>query len=284
MAYKILKNKENVYVPNMGIEYPQDDPFFRMLKVEVEDSSKGKYQFDENYPYLDTSLKYKVNDILGFVVKWFLAAVWNRLHYGLKVEGKNNLQEYQQDLANGAICICNHVYIFDALCVYQAIRRFKRLWIPMYAKHFNGKLGWFMRYAGGIPIPENKAGFIKFNEAFDEFNRRKQWMLFFPESVRWNWYQPIRPFKKGAFSMAYKYNAPIIPTVITYRKRTFLYKLFGKSSLPCVTIHIGKPIFIDKTIPKNQEINRLRDLSHESMVKMAGIEINPWPSSMDDDN
>ena len=97
----------------------------------------------------------------------------------------------------------------------------------MYAKHFNGKLGWFMRYAGGIPIPENKAGFIKFNEAFDEFNRRKQWMLFFPESVRWNWYQPIRPFKKGAFSMAYKYNAPIIPTVITYRKRTFLYKLFG---------------------------------------------------------
>ncbi|MBQ6276252.1 MAG: 1-acyl-sn-glycerol-3-phosphate acyltransferase [Bacteroidales bacterium] len=203
MEYGTFKVKKGVYIPDVGMEYPTDDPFRRLLKVEVEDSSKGKYQFDENFPYIDNSFSFKLNDILGFFVKWILVAFWNRFHFGIRIEGRKNVSKYRKDLKNGAMCVCNHVFIFDAFGVNQAVRRFGRIWIPMFAKHFNGKNGWFMRHAGGIPIPENRAGMRKFNEAFDEYHRRKEWFLIFPETVRWNMYVPIRPLKLGAFSMAY---------------------------------------------------------------------------------
>ena len=176
------------------------------------------------------------------------------------------------------MCVCNHVYVFDALCVYQATRR-PVLRIPMYAKHFNGKMGWFMKYVGGIPVPETPGGLKAFNEAFDEYHRRGDWMLIFPEAVRWNWYTPIRPFKRGAFAMAWKYDIPVIPFAITFRERKGIYRLFGPKSLPCVTLHVGRPIFVDKSVRKKQEVERLRDEAHAAMVEMSGTADTSWPSS-----
>lgn len=265
------------YVPDMGIQYP-DNPFQRMLKVEVENSEDGKYRFDETFPYLDNSFNYKINNILGFIFQWTIAVCWNRLHYGLRISGQRKLHVFRQSLKNGAMCICNHVYQFDALSVNQAVCPFRKMRIPMYAKHFNGSKRWFMRYVGGVPIPETTSGFRKFNEAFDEFHRRRNWMLVFPESVRWDWYRPIRPFFKGGFSMAYKYGIPIIPVVITYRKRRGVYRLFGKKELPCVNIQVGEPLFVDKSLPKAAETERLLKLTHQCMVRMAGIVDNPWPA------
>ncbi len=281
MEYGDFRVKEGVYVPDMGIEYPTDDPYKRLLTVQVEDSTKGKYRFDENYPYIDKSWAYKLHNFIGFFVQWIVATFWNRTHFGLKIRGRQNLKGYEDSLKNGAMCVCNHVYVFDALCVYQAIRRFRKLWIPMYAKHFNGNMSWFMRRVGGIPIPETLEGFKKFNEAFDEYHKKKEWMLLFPESTRWNYYKPLRPFKRGAFSMAYKYDIPVIPTVITYRKRKGLYRLFGKKNLPCMTIHVGKPILINKEENRKEELDRLRTTAHSMMLEMAGIEVNPWPAIPD---
>ena len=271
-----VKLKPETYVPESGIAYPAD-PWQRILKVEVEDSSKGKYRFDETYPYLDDSWNAKWNNFLGIFVQG-VAYIWNRLHFGLKVEGKKNLKGYRKQLADGAMCVCNHVYVFDALCVYQATHPLRRLRIPMFAKHFNGKKGWFMRYVGGVPLPETRGGMEKFIKAFDEFHRRKQWMLVFPESVRWDWYVPIRPFKPGAFSMAYRYGIPVVPLAISYRKRRGLYRLFGGASLPCVTIRVGQPILTDRSADRTGEIRRLCQESHARIVEMAGILQNPWPA------
>lgn len=280
MRYGTLKNKPGVYVPDMGIDYPTDDPQKRLVEVEVEDSAHGKYQFDDTYPYLDNSLKYKLNDFAGFFIKWIVAPLWNRSHFGLKVRGRENLKANKKLLKDGAMLVCNHVYVFDALCLYAATKRF-RIWIPMFAKHFNGKMSWFLRYVGGLPLPEEKSGVPKFNEAMDEHHRRKEWFLVFPEAVRWNWYQPIRPFRSGAFAIAYKYGIPVIPTVISYRERKGIYRLFGSKRLPCVTITVGAPIIVDKTVTRRQELNRLLNESHRMMEEMAGIEVNPWPSSAD---
>ena len=277
MEYGTFKVKEGVYIPDVGIDYPKDDPARRLLKVEVEDSSQGKYQFDETYPYIDNSLSFKLNGILGFFVKWVLVAFWNRFHFGIRIKGKENVRKYRKKLKDGAMCVCNHVFIFDAFGVNQAVKKFSTLRIPMFAKHFNGKNGWFMRHVGGIPIPETRGGIAKFNEAFDEYHRRKEWFLIFPESVRWNMYVPIRPFRTGAFSMAYKYDIPVIPMVYSYRERKGLYRLFGSKNTPCMTLHIGEPIFFDKSANRKEELIRVCTIAHKNMEQMAGIEENPWP-------
>ena len=239
----------------------------------------GKYQFDETYPYLDDSWWFKFNEFLGFFVKWLIVAVYNRLHFGLKIEGKSIIRKYKKQLRDGAVCICNHVYVFDAFGVHAAWQRFRNVRIPMFAKHFNGRATWILRYEGGVPIPETREGIRKYNEAFDEFARRKMWFIIFPEAVRWNMYVPIRPFKRGAFSMAYKYNRPVIPNVYSYRERKGIYRLFGKKSTPCVTLHVGEPIWFDKSANRKEELDRVCREAHAAMVRMAGIEVNPWPAS-----
>ena len=278
MKFGTFRVKEGVHIPDIGIDYPTDDPFRRLVQVQVEDSSTGRYQFDETFPYLDQSLNYKFNTIGGFFVKWFMIAIHNRCHYGLNIVGQRKLRRFRKQLRKGAVCICNHVFIFDALGVNSAVQRFKRVWIPMYAKHFNGKSSWILRQAGGIPLPETRGGIRKFNEAFGEYNRRKQWFIIFPEEVRWDMYVPIRPFRIGAFSMAYKYDRPIIPLVYSYRERKGIYRLFGKKNQPCVTLHVGEPIWFDKNTPRKSELDRVRQLAHDAMVRMAGIEVNPWPA------
>lgn len=277
MEFGEFKVKEGVYIPDTGIVYPTDDPYRRLVHVEVEDSSQGKYQFDENYPYLDKSLIYKLSDIAGFFIKWVLVALHNRCHFGFQVEGRENLRKYKEQLRDGAMCVCNHVYLFDAFGVNAACQPFRQVRIPMYAKHFNGSGSWILRHAGGIPIPETREGIHQFNEAFDEFARRKMWFIIFPEAVRWNYYVPIRPFRRGAFSMAYKYNRPVVPLVYSFRERKGLYRLFGKKSAPCMTLHIGEPIWYDKSAPRKEELDRVCREVHHAMENMAGIEVNPWP-------
>lgn len=283
MEFGEFKVKEGVYVPDIGIDYPKDDPFRRLLKVDVEDSSKGKYRFDETYPYNDRSWSFRFGKILGFIVKWVFCAFWTRFHFGLHIKDKDKLRKYRKQFKDGAVCICNHIFVFDALGVHSAVQRFKQLKIPMFAKHFNGRGSWILRHAGGIPIPETREGIRKYNEAFDEFARNGEWFIIFPEAVRWNMYVPIRPFKRGAFSMAYKYNRAVIPFVYTYRKRKGIYRLFGEKNFPCVDLHVGEPVFFDKSLPRKNELDRVRDEAHSQMIKMAGIVVNPWPSAAEND-
>lgn len=278
MEYGVLKVKDGVYIPDIGIDYPKDDPYKRLLKVDVEDSSKGRYQFDETYPYNDRSWSFRFGKILGFITKWVLCSFWTRFHFGMQIRNRNVLKRYKEQLRDGAVCVCNHVFVFDALGVNSAVKRFRQVKIPMFAKHFNGRGSWILRHAGGIPLPETREGIKKFNEAFDEFARQREWFIIFPEAVRWNMYVPIRPFKRGAFSMAYKYKRPVIPLVYSYRERRGLYRLFGKKSDPCVTLNVGEPIFFDKNLSRKDDLDRVRDLCHKKMEQMAGIEVNPWPS------
>ena len=83
--------------------------------------------------------------------------------------------------------------------------------------------------------------------------------------------------------MAYKYNMPLLPLYINYRPRTGIYKLFGKKDEPLLTISIGEPIFPDTTKPRKVEVDRLRDIAFERMLKMAGIVENVWPCKPEKD-
>ncbi|MBQ2322890.1 MAG: hypothetical protein II375_10125, partial [Bacteroidales bacterium] len=62
----------------------------------------------------------------------------------------------------------------------------------------------------------------------------------------------------------------------SYRERKGLLKLFGKEA--CVTLNIGEPIFPNPELKGNRaaSIDDLRKRTHEAVVKLAGVENNPW--------
>lgn len=279
--YEELQVQEGVYIPEPAIKYPEDNPFERTLfPKKIKD-----IDFDEHYPYLDDSRTYKFNLLWAFyIVLHIFLRLKVSIQMGLRIRGRAILKQYKNELKLGAITICNHVYRLDCPCVMFAVKANHHMRVPMFAPNFRTKDGFFMRLAGGVPIPDsttNMSALKKFNEAFDEFNRRGWWFHIFPEACRWDMYKPLRPFQKGAFTMSYKYNKPILPCVITFRERKGIYRLFGPKKLPLLTITIGEPILPDTTQPRKLEVERLRTQAHEQMVKMAGITHNPWPAAMD---
>ncbi|MDD6364126.1 MAG: lysophospholipid acyltransferase family protein [Bacteroidales bacterium] len=275
-AYRGFKVREDVFVPKPPELFSGTDPFTKMAPVR---GQMRDISFDGDYPYLDRSFRFRFCHFICYLILWFVAFPVNRIKYGIRIEGRKNIRANRRLFRHGAMTVCNHVCRWDMISVLQAIR-FREIWIPMYSKPFRGDDGWKMKFIGGLPIPENRAGLRAFNAAFDEIHAKGGWIHVFPESCSWKYYAPIRPFKAGAFNMAYKYSIPVIPTVISFRRRTGIFKLFGKDE-PLLTIHVGEPIIPDKSTPRKEETARIRDLAHRSMTEMAGILNNPWPSALD---
>ncbi|MBR5028342.1 MAG: 1-acyl-sn-glycerol-3-phosphate acyltransferase [Bacteroidales bacterium] len=279
IRYRDLEVNDGVFVPQPETDFPEDNPYKKLYPAK----HLRELVFDENYTYLDKSFSFKFQRWIGytFLVDFMIPLV-NHTKFGLRVRGRKNLKKYRKELANGAITICNHCYRWDAPCVINALH-FKKIWIPVYGDNLNGKDYWHIKHVGGIPVPDNMGGLKKFNQAFDELHEKKQWFHVFPEESRWNFYKPLRPFRKGAFTMAYKYNMPIVPMCITFRERKGIYKLLGKASEPLLTITIGEPIFPNTQNHRKDEVDRLLHLSHSTLLNLAGISKNSWPAFINEE-
>ena len=265
-------NGEGVWVPQTDSVWPEcpDQPLLRPAHLR-------DVVVDENYPFIDKSFKFFLWRNLIFAGIWLLAFPLQALRYGLKFEGLKNLRASKALFKNGAVTVCNHVYRWDYLAVYQAVK--KRLWFPARAENLMGKDAALIRAVGGIPAAQNFSGTKKFYEAFDWLHKKKKWLHVFPESCRWTWYQPIRPFKRGAFEFAHRYDIPIIPMAIRYRKPDALRRFFGVKH-PLVTLVVGQPIMPDAGLSLKQDSMRLLEKCHKRIVEMAGIVQNQWPASM----
>ncbi len=275
-AYRDFKVKEEVYVPEPPEEFSGDNPFTKMAPIRGE---LKDIKFDGTYTYLDKSLKFKIMHILIYLTTWLLAFPLNRIRFGLRIEGREKIRRNRKLFANGMMTVCNHVHRWDMICVLQAMR-YRMAWIPMYAQPFRGKDGYLMKYIGGLAIPDEHSGLRKFDKALNELHSGKKWFHIFPESCSWRFYAPLRPFKIGAFNMAYRFAIPVVPLMISFRPRTGWRKLFGNGE-PLITIRVGDPILPDLSAPRKEEAARMRDTAHKTMLDMAGIVSNPWPSTID---
>jgi 1-acyl-sn-glycerol-3-phosphate acyltransferase len=289
--YTDLEVTEGTYVPPVKIDYPEDDPYVGLYKPVYD---RPYPEVDANYPYVDDTWRNKLRILFGYRIVRPILGVMLRLKYGLRwqIEGEKKwhrcacpMRRYLKkfDLSHGAITIANHCYRHDCASVLTAINATHRMRIPMFAPNFRTKDQYFLRIVGGIPIPAPEAGLSAmkaFNAAFDEFDRRGYWFHIFPEAKRWDWYKPLRPFQKGAFTMSYKYNKPIIPFAVTYRPRTGIYRWLGPKDEPLTQVVIGAPIYPDTAKPRAAETERLLNQTHETICRLAGIEHNSWQPSL----
>jgi len=270
------------YIPQLGIVYPTK-PDDRMVEVKV----IQEVVVDENYPFLDKSFKFRFMRRLMHLAIFTLVFFLSPLRYGLKIEGRSILRKHRKLLINGAMTVSNHMHRWDFLFVLQAVR-YRLMYFPLWKAHLNGPDKNFVRLAGGIPVPEDIRTIKCFNKAFDEIHVKKKWIHVFPESTRFDYFQPIRPFKKGVFTLAQRYNLPVIPMAFSYRKPCFPFTLLnllrslkGKRQLPMVTLRIGEPILLDESLGRKEAIIKLRKDCYEEVVRLAGISDNQYPAEGD---
>jgi len=270
------------YIPELDIKYPEQPDGHMVEVIELRN-----VVVDENYPFLDKSFRFKFFRFLVYL-GINTAAYWlSVLRYGLKIKGRENLRKHRKIFKDGAMTVCNHVHRWDFIFTARAVR-YHGIYFPAWKEHFKGPDSGSIIHAGGIPVPDDISTMKCFNRAFDEFHRRKKWMHAYPESTRFDYFVPIRPFKKGVFSMAHRYNLPVIPAAISYRKPHFPYTLLNKyrvkkggQNLPLVTLSLGEPILFDKTLDRKAAITKMRKECHEAVVRLAGITDNPYPAEGD---
>lgn len=270
------------YVPDLGFVYP-DEPDGRMVPI------KPVYEIniDKNYPYLDKSLNFRIKRFLTYFTIFCIVYFVSPIRFGLKIEGRKNLRKYKKYFKNGAMTISNHVHRWDYLFISQAVR-YRTMYFPVWKEILRGPDANLIRYAGGIPIPNDIQSIKSFNLAFDEIHKKKKWIHAYPESSRFDYYQPIRPFKKGVFTIAHRYNLPVIPIAISYRKPRFPYTILnyfriksGGKNIPMITLKIGEPVFFDNNLDRKAAVIKIRKECHEAVVRLAGITNNPYPAEGD---
>lgn len=252
------------YRHNLPYQYPEKCDEHMIIVKHLRDVN-----LDVNYPYLQKGFKFKCQRILVRFLRLFALRPLTWLRYGLHVHGREKLKQHAELFKNGLLTISNHVYMWDYISLMIALR--PRLgYFPAWKTNLEGPNGPWIRMAGGIPVPsDNIRAMVKFKQAVEESLNRGDWVHFFPEGSMWFYYPDIRPLKKAVFKYAVDFDRPILPIAFTFRPRTGLWKLIGKT--PLVDLNIGDPIFFDKDLPKQEAAKKMQEDAYRIMQAMVGV-------------
>lgn len=206
-----------------------------------------------------------------------LLFVYNKLVYGLKISGRKNLKKLKK---KGAISVSNHVHTLD--CTMNALAMFPRkVHFTSLKSNFHIPVaGGILHFVGVIPVADKVSEMPIFLQEVKELVKKKRLLHVYAEGELVNYYAGLRDFSRGAFMIAREAQVPILPVVMSWRKRRGLYRLFLPKK-PCATITIGEPIYPDYMLfSKEQEVD-LMQRTVAAMEKLyagsnGGKSVNYW--------
>ena len=238
------------------------------------------YVFDKDYPYIDTSKKFRFKRWWVRFVIVTIVFLLTRIRLGLRIKGRKNIKKNKKLLKEGVISICNHVHMWDYLAILIGIRYFKPNYLA-WDKNVNGNSGKLVRLTGGIPIPTNDINATKtYLKVVNNYVSNGGWLHIYAEGSMWEYYRYIRPFKKGMAYFAIANNKPILPMGFSYRKPGFIRRvIFRQKAL--LTLNIGELIYPDTSLNKKEMEIDLIDRCHKAVCNLVGIEDNLYPSIFD---
>lgn len=156
--------------------------------------------------------------------------------------------------AVGAILVTNHCLylepVFTGLAVWS-----RKLWYTAEMNNVTRKdIGWLNRLLGAFGIPERNP--MRISRTVGELLGRGDLIQFFPEGRLYLRNQQLRTFFAGAFCMALRFNAPVLPvTEVLLPRRVGRYLSFLP---PRVKLIFGEPLFPEEIIRNNSVDLRLK--------------------------
>lgn len=221
-----------------------------------------EFNINEKYEYVSKSKMFNLlSNFVYYIIAYPILKIVTKLIYDLKIEGKDNIRK----IKSGAITVSNHVLVLDCAMVGLASGTKKIYYtttedsfkIPVVRK--------LIKLLRAIPIPKgikNKENFIK---NIDKLLKENKLVHFYPERALFPYYEEIRHFKNGAFTIAAKNNVPVIPMVFTFRNPKGIRRIF--KSKKDVTLTILEPVYPskDNEIDLKQKTEKLKEEVHEKM-------------------
>ncbi len=244
-----------------GIERP-DSPDQNMLEIKNE---TRKVQFDDKYPYRPRNIFFRV---WAAIFRAMAIMVFNpvmTLKYKLYTFGNKHKKSLKH---KPFIITCNHVHMYDDLSIGTNVFGYRKIYYTTLSRNIRRPaIGFFLRSLGGIPVPvESLSGMKKFNEDISEILNSNKPVLYNPEASLWPYYREIRPYKRGAFSMAVKNNVPVLPMIVLFKRKQrkngkFKYKIY---------FAMCNPVYADKTITDERaQIDDMMNRVYEKSKQVA---------------
>ena len=231
----------------------------------------------ETYPLMPDKVDY-LNEKLSSRIKNRLAnKVGARFFDKMIADGQMIIKEVRgienyTAVEGGAIVTCNHFSVCDNYAVWLALR-----------EHMDGRLlykviregnytnppkpfGFIMRHCNTLPLSSQVATVKKFLQAVRVLLDRGETILIYPEQGMWYNYRKPRPMQDGAFSLAVRNNAPVVPIFITMEDSDTLDGdgFFVQE----YTVHILPAIYPDKTLPVALAKEKMRKANYDAWVKV----------------
>ncbi len=161
-----------------------------------------------------------------------------RIIFSYRTYNKEILREYKTNGRRFIIC-ANHLSMLDPVFVVMAYGWGKKLTIMGKAELFkNPVLAWIFRSCGVFPVERGKGDTSALDKAIEDVKNGRG-MLIFPEGTRGK-SDKMGPLKTGAFMVAARTEADIIPVRIVYPTKDRLMHFFSP-----VIIKVGKPLLAE---------------------------------------
>ena len=223
-------------------------------------------QIDYLNEKFSNKIKNKIANIFG--ARFFDKMIANKQLIIKEVRGIENFTAVE----GGRIVTCNHFSVGDNYAVWVALR-----------DHMDGKFlykviregnytnppkpfGLFMRHCNTLPLSSQRATMVKFMKAFAELLRRGETILIYPEQGMWWNYKKPRPMQDGAFSIAVRNKAPIVPIFITMEDSDVI----DPDGFPVqeYTLHIMPAIYPNPTLSLREAKEDMRKKNYDAWVQV----------------
>ena len=242
----------------------------QLWHLDVEDDPETLPLYPDKVDYLNKKLSSKIMNKIAniFGSRFFDKMIDNRQLIIKEIRGIENFTSVK----GGKIVTCNHFNACDNYAVWVALR-----------DHMNGKMlykviregnytnppkpfGLFMRHCNTLPLSSRKDTMKKFMQAFSALLSRGETILIYPEQGMWWNYRKPRPMQDGAFTLAVRNKAPIVPVFITMDDSDVI----DGDGFPVqeYTLHILPAIYPDEGLSAMDARNDMKNKNYQAWVKV----------------
>ena len=237
--------------------------------LDVEDDPETYPLMPDKIDYLNEKFSNKIKNKIAniFATRFFDKMIADRQLIIKEVRGIENFTAVK----GGKIVTCNHFSITDNYAVWVALRDYmdgKMLYKVIREGNYTNPpkpFGLFMRHCNTLPLSSQKTTMVKFMKAVSELLKRGETILIYPEQGMWWNYKKPRPMQDGAFSLAVRNNAPIVPIFITMEDSDHL----DSDGFPVqeYTLHISPAIYPDETLSRSGAKKDMKNKNYNAWVK-----------------
>ena len=242
----------------------------QLWHLDVEDDPETYPLMPDQIDYLNEKISNKIKNKIAniFGARFFDKMIANKQLIIKEVRGIENFTAVE----GGRIVTCNHFSVGDNYAVWVALRDHmdgKFLYTVIREGNYTNPpkpFGLFMRHCNTLPLSSQRATMVKFMKAFAELLRRGETILIYPEQGMWWNYKKPRPMQDGAFSIAVRNKAPIVPIFITMEDSDVI----DPDGFPVqeYTLHIMPAIYPNPTLSLREAKEDMRKKNYDAWVQV----------------